>query len=334
MRAARVAPVAPAAGPGHGSFGIYLQNSSITVSAGSSISSGTGGQGGTGGSGGFGGGGGHGGNGFATCTGEVGAGGDGGDGGNGGNGGGGGGGAGGPSVGIFRVGTSPVTVTGSSVQAGNPGWAEWAASRTDPPARPGSRSRSYPARLGAGAICPRRNGPNGLLNKSSPRRSVVRVLRRPTLFVTAAVILLGLAGPAAAADRKAPKIVGASMQDADRDGKADRVRVLYDERVRHARDTDGKYPFKVDGYRILSVGAGSGKALVIVLAEKASPTRLRSRGCATSARARSRSRTVRETRPRPRSSSARRRTASLPEEGVEAEAAAVPVRRTATTTGI
>ena len=45
--------------------------------------------------------------------------------------------------------------------------------------------------------------------------------------------------------------------------------MLYNERVRHARDADGKYPFKVDSYRILSIGAASGRTLLIMLAEKA-----------------------------------------------------------------
>jgi len=61
------------------------------------------------------------------------------------------------------------------------------------------------------------------------------------------------------------------MQDADRDARADSVRLTYSMRIRHARDRDGRYPFAVVGYRIRSVGTASGKALVILLVEKAQP---------------------------------------------------------------
>ncbi len=73
--------------------------------------------------------------------------------------------------------------------------------------------------------------------------------------------------PAAAPDRKPPRIVAATMIDADDDARADRVRLTYSERVRHGADRDGRYPFTVTGYRILSVGKASGKALVLLLAE-------------------------------------------------------------------
>jgi hypothetical protein len=104
-----------------GSFGVYLRDSTVTVSDGSSIAAGDGGAGGRGGSGGVPGPGGPGGLGETHCTDEVGAGGDGGHGGAGGRGGGGGGGAGGPSVGIFKVGTSSATVVGSTIATGRPG---------------------------------------------------------------------------------------------------------------------------------------------------------------------------------------------------------------------
>jgi len=61
------------------------------------------------------------------------------------------------------------------------------------------------------------------------------VLRRAILLLAAVLLVFTLAGPAAAADRKAPKIVGAQMQDADRDGHADRVSLTCAERVRRAR---------------------------------------------------------------------------------------------------
>jgi hypothetical protein len=86
--------------------------------------------------------------------------------------------------------------------------------------------------------------------------------------------LVMVAGAAAAPDRKPPRIVAAVMVDADRDLQADRVRLAYSERVRHAVDRDGKYPFAVAGYRIRSVGAASGKTVVISLVEKTAPDHL------------------------------------------------------------
>ena len=47
-------------------------------------------------------------------------------------------------------------------------------------------------------------------------------------------------------------------------------RLTYSERIHHARDNDGNYPFAVVGYRVLAVGAARGKALVILIREKAS----------------------------------------------------------------
>ena len=63
--------------------------------------------------------------------------------------------------------------------------------------------------------------------------------------------------------------MAAVVQDVNRDYRADRVLVTFSERIRHAQDTDGKYPFAVVGYRISSVAAARGKAVVIVLAENA-----------------------------------------------------------------
>jgi hypothetical protein len=100
--------------PGGGSFGVYLQSSSLVAEE-SSIAAGSGGAGGRGGGGGAGGAGGKGGKGFYYCTSEVGFGGGGGRGGNGGPGGGGGGGAGGPSVGIFELGTATAKLTETNV---------------------------------------------------------------------------------------------------------------------------------------------------------------------------------------------------------------------------
>ena len=87
----------------------------------------------------------------------------------------------------------------------------------------------------------------------------------PALLVAAVVVV---AAPAAPPD-KPPRIVAAAMLDADRDARADRVRLTYSERVRHPADADGRYPFTVSGYRIRSVGRASGKTLVVLLVERA-----------------------------------------------------------------
>jgi hypothetical protein len=106
---------------GHGSFGVYLVDSTLVVESSSKITAGSGGAGGRGGAGSFGGIGGAGGVGDDGCPSETGAGGYGGRGGSGGRGGGGGGGAGGPSIGIFKAGSSKATVTASTVKGGTPG---------------------------------------------------------------------------------------------------------------------------------------------------------------------------------------------------------------------
>jgi hypothetical protein len=108
--------------PGGGSFGVYLNSSSLVAER-SSIEAGNGGTGGRGGDGGPGGQGGTGGAGNDYCSKEVGPGGAGGRGGNGGQGGGGGGGAGGPSIGIFKIGsaTANLTLTETKVASGTPG---------------------------------------------------------------------------------------------------------------------------------------------------------------------------------------------------------------------
>ena len=91
--------------------------------------------------------------------------------------------------------------------------------------------------------------------------------RSLTVLTLMATIAVGVAP--AAPGSKPPRIVSAAMQDVDRDGRADRVRLVYSARIRHAADRDGRYPFTVAGYRLGRVGAASGKALVILLAEQA-----------------------------------------------------------------
>ena len=87
------------------------------------------------------------------------------------------------------------------------------------------------------------------------------------------VLAVSVTASAAARDRKAPRIVAAALEDADRDGRADRLRLTYSERVTHARDGDGAYPFRVAGHRIRGVGAAAGRVLFVSLAEPPVGTR-------------------------------------------------------------
>ena len=87
------------------------------------------------------------------------------------------------------------------------------------------------------------------------------------LLVLAAAAIV-VSAPAAAPERKLPRIVAGVMLDTDGDSRTDRVRLTYSMRVRHSADRDGKYPFVVSGYRIRSIGAARGKQLAIVLVEK------------------------------------------------------------------
>ena len=90
----------------------------------------------------------------------------------------------------------------------------------------------------------------------------------PVALSVAAVMVVA---PAAALDRKPPRIVAAAVLDVDGDSLADRVRLTYSERVRHPVDRDGRYPFAVPGYRIRLVGKAAGKVLLIHLVEGAQP---------------------------------------------------------------
>ena len=107
-------------------------------------------------------------------------------------------------------------------------------------------------------------------------------LRKPKPFASLAVTLscailllapLAARGGASAArpDTRPPKIVAAALLDTNGDFRADRVRLVYSERIRHARDRDGTYPFAVSGYRVRSIGAATGKTLLVFLIEKAAP---------------------------------------------------------------
>lgn len=83
----------------------------------------------------------------------------------------------------------------------------------------------------------------------------------------AALIAAAVVIPSASAASKAPRITRAKMKDKDRDGKADGVVLTYSERVRHRRDRDGSFPFKVEGYKVRKV-AGAKRSLKLVITLK------------------------------------------------------------------
>jgi hypothetical protein len=64
-----------------------------------------------------------------------------------------------------------------------------------------------------------------------------------TSFAAVLVAVTVVATLSAAPDTRPPRIVTAAMQDADGDFHADRLRLIYSERIRHASDRDGKYPY-------------------------------------------------------------------------------------------
>lgn len=75
-------------------------------------------------------------------------------------------------------------------------------------------------------------------------------------------------GAVAPADAAAPVIVGALTVDADgARGRIDGIRVGFSERVVHARDAGGSYPFSVTNRKVTSVEAASGRELQLRLVE-------------------------------------------------------------------
>lgn len=88
----------------------------------------------------------------------------------------------------------------------------------------------------------------------------------------ALALLLGLVpmGAAQAAVNKPPRIKKAELKDKDGDGLADRIVLTYNERINHKLDT-ARFPFRVDGYKILKVnGARRSLRLTILLKESQS----------------------------------------------------------------
>jgi Protein of unknown function (DUF1565) len=101
-----------------------------------------------------------------------------------------------------------------------------------------------------------------------------RRLRRSARIGTA-LLLAGVAVVTVAAgsapSKPAPRIVSASMRDADGDFRADALQLTYSQAIRHPADRDGVYPFSVAGYRVRSVGAAKGRVLVLALVERSAP---------------------------------------------------------------
>jgi hypothetical protein len=95
--------------------------------------------------------------------------------------------------------------------------------------------------------------------------------RVATALVGITLVCLCLVAPGAATSVKAPRILSAVMLDTDGDSKSDGVRLRYSKKIRHARDSDGRYPFTVVGYRIARVGTASGKLLTVALVEPTAP---------------------------------------------------------------
>ena len=89
-----------------------------------------------------------------------------------------------------------------------------------------------------------------------------------TLILALFAVALTVPAAHAAPDRKPPRIKAAQLIDADGDARADRVRLTYSERVRHARDADRRYPFRVTGYKVSAVAAARARAVVLTLVER------------------------------------------------------------------
>lgn len=95
-------------------------------------------------------------------------------------------------------------------------------------------------------------------------------------LVASLLFALPLAGEAKRRDRKAPRIRAAEMVDSDGDLFADRLVLTYNEKVRHKKDADGRYPFTVEGYEITSVGRARGKKVTVLLEQALLPDGLES----------------------------------------------------------
>lgn len=94
------------------------------------------------------------------------------------------------------------------------------------------------------------------------------VRRRWATLVLALIVALGLLplSPASAARNRPPRIKRAVMKDVNNDGRADRVVLTYNERINHRVDKS-RFPFRVQGYRVLRVNKAR-RALKLVILVK------------------------------------------------------------------
>ena len=107
----------------------------------------------------------------------------------------------------------------------------------------------------------------------SPPTMRTRTHTVPATAATALVAVLvvgGLAAPALAARRahpSAPAIRYAVALDANGNDHIDGFRIVYDRKVHHRPDTDGTYPFSVDGYTVTGVLGAQGRTVVVTVRE-------------------------------------------------------------------
>src|SRR5689334_10560770 len=84
-----------------------------------------------------------------------------------------------------------------------------------------------------------------------------------------AVWVASFAAPAlAAGSTAAPRVKYAIALDANGNDHIDGLRLIYDQRIGHAPDTGGAFPFSVDGYTVTGVGAAQGRHIDITVAER------------------------------------------------------------------
>lgn len=91
--------------------------------------------------------------------------------------------------------------------------------------------------------------------------------RRVAPFVLALVVALGLMpiSPASAAKNRPPRIKRAVMKDVNGNGLANKVILTYTERINHRVDRDGRYPFRIQGYKIRRVNKARRALRLVIL---------------------------------------------------------------------
>ena len=91
-------------------------------------------------------------------------------------------------------------------------------------------------------------------------------MKRGSAAFLAAFVMVGALLPASAgAAAGRPRIVKAAVIDANGDQSADKVVLTYSEKIRHRRDDDGRYPFRIEGFTIRAIKAAKGTKLLTIL---------------------------------------------------------------------